>query len=141
MSEFKATLTEAHLATFEWYVKEWACHFGVDLRWQIRCIWSHDPESARRYAAVTYNCDSRMAVVELTNAYSDVVPLTDHILADSACHEVIHILLGPLADYAEAGAPRGVGVIGIEHEIVQTLVQIAMRDHFDSIRARCPVKV
>jgi hypothetical protein len=138
MADTKCVLDANHLATFEWYTKEWASHFGVDLRWLIHVRWSQD--SGDSAAAVWYNDEARHAVVELRQDYDGSLPFSEEVLARFACHEVIHVLLAPLAELADLGAPRGVKTIGIEHEIVQTLMQISMRDHYDNMRARCPLK-
>lgn len=140
MSSKQYDLNDLHLATFEWYAKEWASHFGVSLRWQINVDWAEDSEVMKRYAQVWYDCESRKALIEISKRYDCRIPPTDQLLAEAAVHEVIHVLLAQLADYAEEGAPRSVNLIGIEHEIVQTLVQISMRDHYDTMRARCPLK-
>ncbi|MGF6643124.1 hypothetical protein [Paraburkholderia sp. GAS82] len=138
MGSFKERLEDDHLAIFEWFVKEWASHFGVDLRWLIYVRWAEDAEDSA--ANVYYDDDARHAVVQLTRDYSGILPLGPMVLARYACHEIVHILLAPIAELAEQGVPRGVKTIGLEHEIVQTLVQISMRDHYDRLRASCPIK-
>jgi hypothetical protein len=140
MSVTKHTFDESHFATYEWYAKEWASHFGLQLRWQIAVAWSDDHDVGK-YASVSYSADARNAVVLLSRQYECIEAPSERLIAESSCHEIIHLLLAALADLADDGAPRGFNPIGLEHEIVQTLVQISMRDHFDSMRARCPRKV
>jgi hypothetical protein len=139
MSEHDCELTDSHLATFEWYAKEWACHFGVSLRWWIQVGWAHDSDDASAW--VNYDDDARIALISLNRKYKGNFPFSDEHLARFSCHEVIHVLLAPLAELADKGLPRSMRSIGTEHEIVQTLMQISMRDHYDSMRARCPLKV
>lgn len=136
----KHALNEEHFATFRWWSMEWSRHFGVDMRWQISVTWADDLDSGK-YAWVIYSGDARKARIELQREFRDIQAPSMRVLAETACHEVIHILLAPLADYAELGAPRCVDTIGIEHEIVQTLMQLSMRAHFDSMMAACPHKV
>jgi hypothetical protein len=131
-------LSDQHLAIFEWFTKEWSSHFGVDRRWWIRVTWVHDSTDA--FAFVNYDDAARLAIIHLNRKYESVFPFDEEKLAHFACHEVIHVLLAPLAELADQGLPRAMTSIGTEHEIVQTLTQISMRDHFDNLRARCPIK-
>lgn len=141
MNRYKMRLKKKHLAVFEWYVFAWAKHFGLDKRWDITVDWADVGSGGDKRAEITYRCTSRMAVIALMRDSSDIVPMTERLLAWSACHEAVHLLLAPIADYAEEGAPRCLNLIDIEHEVVHTLTHISMRDHFDDLREGCPIQL
>jgi hypothetical protein len=131
-------LDESHLATLKWWTMEWAHHFGVDLRWHIRVTWEQHSQSA---ASIWYDDEAMVAIVYLDQKFKSHFPLDDEFFARMACHEILHLLLEPLAELADNALPRTQTSLGMEHAIVQTLMQISMRDHFDTMRARCPFKV
>lgn len=141
MSQRTQRLNRKHLAQFEWYVTAFACHFGLNTRWAVHVDWIKQSEQSKSRADIWYDCAGRRATIRLNRDSSDTVPMSERLIAEAACHEVCHMLLAALADYAEEGAPRCINLIDVEHEIVNTLVHIALRDHFPDMQEACPHKV
>lgn len=131
-------LTDNHLKLFEKLVFLWADYFGVTKRWEWYIRFE---ANAARLAGVNYKLSDRIAVVMLGNPYKDTRSLTAKELNRCACHEVAHILLAPIADWAEEGAPRGISINDIEYEIVHTLVQNGVQAVGDDFLEVCANEV
>lgn len=117
-------LNDKHLALYEQLVHQWAEYFGLRKRWEWYV--GFDPQEKKRMGGVAYAVHDRIATVLLSNPYRDSRPLTAHVLSRIACHEVAHVLLAPLSEWAEEGKPNAMSLGDIEHEIVHTLTQNAL---------------
>lgn len=137
-SSVKIYLNQSHLDLFAKLVEAWASYFGVRHRWEIHVSFGDDENEA---GGVLYKILGRIATITITNPHDDIRQLTPMEMSRIACHEVVHLLLAPLADWADEGTPRGLNINGIEHEIVHTLVLNSLAHVGNEILESCSKEV
>lgn len=116
--------TDEHLVEFAEHVKKWLERFGM-VDWDLSVSWGPDDEVGKDSAACYYDIDARHAKITLNRDPSASFKNELEVLA---LHEVLHLVLADLSEFASEYAPKNMAKDATtkEHAIIQRLINLIM---------------
>ena len=114
--------TKAHFEYFKKRVRYWYKHYNLSGWW----LYFDHCDIERNYARVRVNMVGRVATFMLSIEWfhPDVLPLNQHTLDDSARHEIIHLILGPMGNLVNARFVTQDEVTAAEETVVRHLEEL-----------------
>lgn len=109
---------------FAMCVHQWQDKLNLN-DWRI--VRSSKPAAKANMAEVnTLDLEARLATYRI-GADFGAVPVTGQSIEEVACHEVLHVLLHELLEYAKR--PDASDVASAEHRVIHTLVKLLVPDN------------
>jgi len=116
------SLSQKDVSRFKKYVTKWATNFNL-ASWEILQDCSSD--NFQRYAKCEADSESKRAKITLFKDWN--IASDDKAIEQTACHEVLHIVLAPLMDLAGERYTTEKQLEDAEHDIIRTLVKIFVK--------------
>jgi hypothetical protein len=117
-------LTKKHRADFAAFMSKW--QGLLNLRdWRIGLSGVHASPSVLA-VAFKRELDARLASIRLPKEWNENTPPTHANLEDTALHEILHVFLHELLQFASAPGADEDDIMSAEHRVVQTLVHLLL---------------
>lgn len=120
-------VTPAASDAFSMRMKHWQAELNL-LDWRVE----RSPKQAGRntLAEVTsMSLKDRLAVYKLGADFGDTKPVTEHSLDEISCHEMCHILLCELIEFAKDKDSKPEDIDAVEHRVIHTLVRLLVPEN------------
>jgi len=115
-----STTSAKHFAQFKRYAKKWLKAFGLT-SWSVE--FNHkDLENNLRLAECGVDAIGKFAELNLNVVWEDNTPTLVN-LSNTACHEVLHVLLGPMAHLSSERFVTERELEHAEHEVIRSILQ------------------
>jgi len=114
-------VTQSGRDAFAMYVNKWQGALNLN-DWRIQS--SNKPASKANMAEVyKFDLEARLATYRIGEDFGGT-PVTDSSLEDTALHEVLHVFLYELIEFAKDPASNPKDIASAEHRVIQTLVHV-----------------
>lgn len=114
-------LTDKQVAAFEAFLGRWQAWLNL-LDWRVSL--SKTPAGKRVLSEVQPDLESRMASVRLNRHWGENNSSSPVELERVACHEMLHVFLRELIDFAQDSRTSDEDLASFEHRVVHTLVTV-----------------
>ena len=116
---------QADADAFDLFVSKW--QDALNLRdWRIEKSSKHSRELAEIHSM---DLKARLAVYKLAADFGADKPITGQSLEEIACHEVLHVFLHELIEFAKLPGGKEDDIESAEHRVIQTLVRLLVPEN------------
>lgn len=120
-------VTPAASDAFAMLMRKWQGELNL-YDWRIER--SPKPAGKNSLAEVTsMSLKDRLAIYKLGEDFGDSRPVTEQSLEEIACHEMLHVLLNELIEYAKDPHTKPEDLEAVEHRVINVLVRLLVPEN------------